>query len=171
MVNTEYTGYRLYVSLMPFSGCEVQKPGDCDSTRNWGRRDAKDAAFCNLDRRPTAVWSDDDAPGARPGEHARLVVLVMLPFDEMLLFFRLAFQDGLFIPLPRRCNYDSEPFCNNFSSTLKRESTSSGLQSQGPRLRSCPHCGQSPAQSSRQIGIIGRETRMFCRIASVRSSR
>ena len=46
---------------------------------NWGRRDARGAAFCTEDRLQAVVDRDDDVLVFHPDGHETYVVLVVLP--------------------------------------------------------------------------------------------
>ncbi len=57
----------------------AKRPDDHGMCRNWDRHDVTDAAFCTAGRQLIVVYPGDGALCARPGEHARCAVWVMLP--------------------------------------------------------------------------------------------
>jgi len=57
----------------------AETPADHGMCHNWGRRDARGAAFCTEDRLQAVVDQDDDALVSLPDGHETYVVLVVLP--------------------------------------------------------------------------------------------
>ena len=56
-----------------------RRPGDLDMFHSLGRHDVPDEASCTVGMRPIVAKSGDDANVYHPDEHAKFVVLVMLP--------------------------------------------------------------------------------------------
>jgi len=65
--------------VITFSSPWVRRPGDRDTSHNWGRHGGQAAACDIVGKRPAAAGSGGDENAALPVERVKLVVSVVLP--------------------------------------------------------------------------------------------